>query len=119
MRGMKRRAFFLAFAIALIAAAYGGYRYFATNGKQTTYKFATVESGPLTAAVSAAGTLNPVSTVQVGSQISGQIKEILVDFNSPVKAGQLVARIDPETYRYKLRQTEADLEATRDRKSVV
>ncbi len=113
MRGMKRRAFFLAFAIALIAAAYGGYRYFATNGKQTTYKFATVESGPLTAAVSAAGTLNPVSTVQVGSQISGQIKEILVDFNSPVKAGQLVARIDPETYRYKLRQTEADLEATR------
>ena len=56
MRGMKRRAFFLAFAIALIAAAYGGYRYFATNGKQTTYKFATVESGPLTAAVSAAGT---------------------------------------------------------------
>ncbi|MBK9309336.1 MAG: efflux RND transporter periplasmic adaptor subunit [Rhodocyclaceae bacterium] len=110
---MKRRAFFLAFAIALIAAAYGGYRYFATNGKQTTYKFATVESGPLTAAVSAAGTLNPVSTVQVGSQISGQIKEILVDFNSPVKAGQLVARIDPETYRYKLRQTEADLEATR------
>ena len=54
-----------------------------------------------------------MSTVQVGSQISGQIKEILVDFNSPVKAGQLVARIDPETYRYKLRQTEADLEATR------
>ena len=113
MRGMKRRAFFLAFAIALIAAAYGGYRYFATNGKQTTYKFATVESGPLTAAVSAAGTLNPVSTVQVGSQISGQIKEILVDFNSPVKAGQLVARIDPETYQHRLRQAEADLEATR------
>jgi len=113
MRGMKRRAFLLVFAIALIAAAFGAYRYFATNGKQTTYKFATVENGPLTAAVSAAGTLNPVSTVQVGSQISGQIREILVDFNSPVKAGQLVARIDPEIYQHRLRQAEADLEAMR------
>ena len=113
MRDMKRRAFFLVSAFALIAVAFGAYRYFATNGKQPTHKFATVESGPLTAAVSAAGTLNPVSTVQVGSQISGQIKEILVDFNSPVKAGQLVARIDPETYQHRLRQAEADLEATR------
>lgn len=113
MLGMKRHAFFLVFAIALIAAAFGGYRYFTSNGKQTTYKFATVENGPLTAAVSAAGTLNPVATVQVGSQISGQIREILVDFNSPVKAGQMVALIDPDTYRYKLRQAEADLEATR------
>ena len=113
MLGMKRHAFFLVFAIALIAAAFGGYRYFTSNGKQTTYKFATVENGPLTAAVSAAGTLNPVATVQVGSQISGQIREILVDFNSPVKAGQMVALIDPDTYRYKSRQAEADLEATR------
>lgn len=113
MRGMKRRAFLLAFAIALIAVAFGAYRYFSTNGKPTAYKFTTIESGPLTATVAAAGTLNPVSTVQVGSQISGQIREILVDFNSPVKAGQLVARIDPETYQHRLRQAEADLEAMR------
>lgn len=113
MRGMKRRAFFFAGAIILIALGAGGYGYFSANGQKTAYKFAKVEKGDLTASVAAAGTLSPVSAVQVGSQISGQIKEILVDFNSPVKAGQLVARIDPETYQYKLRQAEADLEATR------
>jgi HlyD family secretion protein len=54
-----------------------------------------------------------VVSVQVGSQVSGQIKEILVDFNSPVKLNQLIARIDPETFQYRLRQTEADVEAAR------
>jgi HlyD family secretion protein len=63
--------------------------------------------------VSATGTLNPVVSVQVGSQVSGQIKEILVDFNSPVKENQLIARIDPETFQYRLRQAEADVEAAR------
>jgi HlyD family secretion protein len=51
--------------------------------------------------------------VQVGSQVSGQIKEILVDFNSTVKEGQLIARIDPETFQQKVRQAEADLDAAR------
>jgi HlyD family secretion protein len=114
MRGMKRRAFFLVIGLIVLGAAgFTGYRLYAANGEQAKYKLVKVEQGPLTAAVAAAGTLNPVSTVQVGSQISGQIKEILVDFNSPVKAGQLVARIDPETYQYKLLQAAADLEATR------
>ena len=56
---------------------------------------------------------NAVTTVLVGSQISGQIKELLVDFNSAVKQGQLLARIDPETYEIRVRQAEADLEAAR------
>ncbi len=54
-----------------------------------------------------------MTTVQVGSQISGQIKEILVDFNSPVKRGQLLARIDPESFELKVRQAEADVEAAK------
>ncbi|MDO8932042.1 MAG: efflux RND transporter periplasmic adaptor subunit [Rhodocyclaceae bacterium] len=111
---MKSRP--IAFAVAatvLIAAAYAGYRYWSANGEQPRYKLAKVESGPLTAAVAATGTLNPVVSVQVGSQVSGQIKEILVDFNSPVKAGQLIARIDPETFQLRVHQAEADLEATR------
>lgn len=118
MRGMKRRAFFFIGLVVLLAAGIAGYRYFTANGQQANYKLAKVEKGPLTAAVAAAGTLNPVSAVQVGSQISGQLKEILVDFNSPVKASQLIARIDPETYQHKLRQAEADLEATRAAVSV-
>jgi HlyD family secretion protein len=113
MRDMNRRAFLFLGIGFLVAAGIGGYWYLTANGQKTSYKFAKVEKGALTASVAAAGTLNPVSAVQVGSQISGQVKEILVDFNSPVTANQLVARIDPETYQYKLRQAEADLEAMR------
>jgi HlyD family secretion protein len=54
-----------------------------------------------------------VVSVQVGSQVSGQIKEILVDFNSPVKSGQLIARLDPETYQHRVSQAEADVDAAR------
>lgn len=72
-----------------------------------------VERGPITATVSATGTLNPVTSVQVGTQVSGQIKELFVDFNSVVKKGQLVARIDPETFEYRVRQAQADTEAAR------
>jgi len=110
---MKRGLWWAVGGLVLIALAAGGYRLLAANGDQAKFKLAKVERGPLTAAVAAAGTLNPVSAVQVGSQISGQLKEILVDFNSPVTAGQLIARIDPETYQHRVRQAEADLEATR------
>ncbi|MDZ7652602.1 MAG: efflux RND transporter periplasmic adaptor subunit, partial [Burkholderiaceae bacterium] len=51
--------------------------------------------------------------MQVGTQVSGQVKELFVDFNSPVKQGQLVARIDPETFEYRVRQAQADAEAAR------
>jgi HlyD family secretion protein len=113
MHGMNRRAFFLVGAVALLATGGIGYWLVGANGQQAGYKFARIEKGPLTAAVAAAGTLNPVSAVQISSQISGQIKEILVDFNATVKKGQLIARIDPETYQHRLHQAQADLEATR------
>lgn len=110
----SRRPLLLAALVAVLAAAgYGGYRYFLAPAAQPNYKFVTLERGPLTASVAATGTLNPVVSVQVGSQISGQLKEIFVDFNSVVGAGQLIARIDPETFEQKLRQAEADLEAAR------
>lgn len=103
-------------AMAVVLAAAGGfaaYKYSGGANDAPRFKLAKVERGPLTAQVSASGTLNPVVSVQVGSQVSGQIKEILVDFNSDVKAGQVIARIDPETFEYRVRQAEADLEATR------
>ncbi len=110
---MKRRPLLLlVLALILLAAAgYAGYRYFGGVADQPRYKLAKVESGPLTAVVAATGTLNPVVSVQVGSQVSGQIKEILVDFNSPVKAGQLIAQIDPETFEYRVRQAQADVDS--------
>jgi HlyD family secretion protein len=75
------------------------------------YRVAKVERGAINAVVVASGTLNAVTTVQVGSQISGQIKEISADFNTPVKEGQVIARIDPATFELRVSQTRADLDS--------
>jgi len=75
------------------------------------YRFAKVERGALSAAVSASGTLSALVTVQVGSQVSGLIQEIKADFNSPVKQNQVIARLDPETFESRVMQAEADLTA--------
>jgi HlyD family secretion protein len=110
----KRSLIMILAAIAVAGAgAYGAWKSWDGAGDAPRYRLSKVESGPLTAAVAATGTLNPVVSVQVGSQVSGQIKEILVDFNSQVKSGQLIARLDPETYQHRVRQAEADVDAAR------
>ena len=78
---------------------------------ELSFRTAKIERGPLQATVSASGAVNPVSQVSVGTQVSGQIKELHVDFNSEVKAGQLIALIDPETFEYRVRQAQADVDA--------
>jgi HlyD family secretion protein len=114
IRAVRRRPLGIALALlALALAAWGAWRTLGGSVRAPEYRLAKVERGNIVATVSASGTLAAVTTVQVGSQISGQIKELLVDFNSPVKKGQLLARIDPETYQLKVRQAEADLEAAR------
>ena len=65
--------------------------------------------GPITQAVTATGTLNPVVNVQVGSQVSGNIAKLFADFNSQVKAGQVVAQIDPAIFQATVTQAEGDL----------
>lgn len=80
---------------------------------QPQYRLAVLERGPLSAAVSASGTLNALVTVQVGSQVSGQVRELLADFNSEVRRGQVIARLDPETFETRVDQAEADLAAAR------
>ncbi len=77
------------------------------------YRTAKVERGSLTATVAASGTLAATVQVQVSSQVSGQIREVLADFNAEVRKGQVLARLDPETFEYRVRQAEADLEAAR------
>lgn len=110
---MTRRHYYAAGLLLLLAA--GGAAGYALWGSKppTTYRLAKVESGTITAAVSATGTLNPVVSVQVGSQVSGQLKEIYVDYNSQVKKGQLIARIDPESFALRVSQAMADVEAAR------
>ncbi len=108
---MKHRPF--VFLALLVIAAGGAGFYFYTQSRRSTpnYRLMKVERGSLTATVSATGTLNPVIAVQVGSQISGQIKELYADFNSPVKKRQMIARIDPESFEAKVNQAQAELEA--------
>jgi len=73
------------------------------------YQTTTVTRGPLTQAVAATGTLNPVVSVQVGSQVSGNIQKLFADFNSEVKTGELVAQIDPALFQATVTQAEGDL----------
>ena len=87
--------------------------WYARSDPVPAFRTAKVERGTITAVVSSSGTLNAVTTVLVGSQVSGQIKDLYVDFNTQVKKGQLLARIDPETFELKVRQAEADLDAAR------
>ena len=68
-----------------------------------------VTRGPITQAVTATGTLNPVQNVQVGSQVSGNIQELFADFNSIVKAGQVIAQIDPVVFQANVNQAEGEL----------
>jgi HlyD family secretion protein len=79
------------------------------NGGAANYQTATIMRGPITQAVTATGTLNPVVNVQVGSQVSGNIAKLFVDFNSQVKAGQVVAQIDPALFQATVTQAEGDL----------
>ena len=83
--------------LVVAALAGGGWYWYAERGAvgDAKYRLAKLERGPLQAVVVASGTLNAVTTVQVGSQISGQVKDIYADFNSAVKKDQIIARIDP------------------------
>jgi HlyD family secretion protein len=98
---------------AVVLAAAGGAAWWWGQGRapEVSYRTAKIERGSLQASVSASGAVNPVTQVSVGTQVSGQIKELLVDFNSEVKAGQLIAMIDPETFEYRVRQAQADVDA--------
>jgi HlyD family secretion protein len=74
-----------------------------------TYYTATVEHGDISQVVQSTGTINAVTTVQVGSQVSGTIAELKADFNSQVKKGQVIAQIEPSILKTRLLQAEADL----------
>jgi HlyD family secretion protein len=80
-----------------------------TSSGASAYQTATVMRGPITQLVTATGTLNPVTNVQVGSQVSGNIQKLFADFNSEVKAGQTVAQIDPMLFQAAVTQAEGDL----------
>ena len=75
--------------------------------EEPRYVTAQVDRGSVIQSVTATGTVNPVIVVQVGTYDSGPIIAIYADFNSPVKAGQLIAKIDPRPFTVKVHQAEA------------
>ncbi|MEK6244133.1 MAG: efflux RND transporter periplasmic adaptor subunit [Pseudomonadota bacterium] len=101
--------------LVLLAAAAGGWAWYASRNAsaETKYRAGKVERGPLQAVVVASGTVNAVTTVQVGSQVSGQIVEIFADFNTQVKKDQIIARIDPQSFELRVNQTRADVDAAK------
>ena len=104
----------LILAVAAIGLAIGGYVFF--NGERKApirYRTAPVDRGPVVSIVSATGTINPVVSVQVGTQVSGMIKSLHADFNSRVKAGDTVAVIDPEPFKARRDQAASNLEMAR------
>ncbi len=95
--------------IGLLAA--GGFLLTKNKGNSFQFRTEPVTRGDLRAAVTATGTVSAVTTVLVGTQVSGTIKEIFVDFNSPVKKGQLLAQIDPALPEARVAQAKANLQA--------
>jgi HlyD family secretion protein len=107
--GAVRRVLFFVLLVIIAIGAVAIYLFSNSGNERTTYRLARIERGPIISTVSSTGTLNAVITVQVGSQVSGQIMELLADFNSEVREEQVIARIDPENFQARVRQAEAEL----------
>jgi HlyD family secretion protein len=109
-------------ALLIVAAvAIGGYAFLSDGSSAPAgagYRLARADRGDIVATVNATGTINPVTTVIVGSQLSGQVVEILADYNSQVKAGQVVARLNSDQIRARLDAARADLEQMRAQRLV-
>jgi len=106
---MKKKTISIWIIAAIIGVALFFFVKSKTQVKTVQYKTAKVERGDVVSMVSATGSLDAVTSVDVGSQVSGIIKKIYVDFNSNVKKGQLIAQIDPVSYKAKLDQADASL----------
>jgi len=95
--------------VVMIALGAGAYFIFRSDQKDQKYRTEKVTRGDIVSSITASGTVNAVTTVLVGTQVSGTIKNIYVDFNSPVKNGQLIAQIDPAIFEAQVAQARANL----------
>ena len=102
----------LAALVVLLMAGFGVWRWRTAHKKPPVeFDTASVDRGRIVARVTATGTLSALVTVQVGTQVSGTVQKLFVDWNSPVKKGQLIAKIDPQLFEASLQQAQANYEA--------
>ncbi len=104
---LLKRHWLIASLIVVALAVFAAFRF--KGSEQPKYFTAKVDRGNISQVVEATGTINAVTTVQVGSQVSGTISRLNADFNSRVKKGQVVAQIDPSLFQGSLLQAQADL----------
>lgn len=113
-RSTRTRLFWLTGIVVIIALGGGGLWYWWASGAPPIhYKTALVNRGPITAIVTATGTINPVVSVQVGSQVSGKVAQLFADFNSKVARGQILAQIDQKPFKARLSQARAAVKSAR------
>lgn len=110
----RRKLLLVGFALAAIGAAAGGWKLFSTPAAPA-YSTAEVRRGDLVRTISATGRVQAVTTVQVGSQVSGIIAELHADFNSRVTKGQVLARLDPSQFGAQLTQARASFQSAQAR----
>jgi HlyD family secretion protein len=103
-----RRNWIWALTILVVVAVFAAFRL--TRKTDLDYFTAKVEKGDIRQVIEATGTINPVTSVQVGSQVSGMISKLYVDFNSKVTKGEVIAEIDPKLFQGAVRQAQADLQ---------
>ena len=113
VRRRLRTGVLLAIGAVVIFAGIGLWRWFSSAPPPLQYKTVLVDRGPVVSMVTATGTVNPVISVQVGSQVTGKIKELYADFNSVVTKGQLVAQIDPALFEARVVSARAALKTAR------
>ncbi|MDP7386912.1 MAG: biotin/lipoyl-binding protein, partial [Nitrospinota bacterium] len=109
---MRRLVTMVVVLIALGGGAYAAYINFQDDGGATRFRYIKVDRGSLASVVSPSGTLNAINTIQVGSQISGQILQLYADYNSRVQKDQVIAQISPEVFEAKVDKARADLSAS-------
>lgn len=108
-RWYRSKFLWLALILTLSVGGFGAYKLFTVKADKPNYVLATVERGDIVMQVGATGTLAAVTTVQVGTQVSGIIAELYADFNSEVKKGQLLAKLDPSILTAQVEQAEANV----------
>ena len=105
----QHRLAYLIVIVCLIALIGGGY-YYKVRAKDVKYTTSQVRRGNITASVQATGTINPLTTIPVGSYVSGTVEYIFADFNTRVHDGQVLAQIDPAIYEAQVSTARGNLE---------
>ena len=108
---MKKGLLLGAGSVVFIAAA--ALYFFKGSTQESTYETIGVDRGAIVEKITATGTINPVITVRVGSQVSGRIAKIFADFNAHVQKGQVIAQLETDIYQSRVAQAEANFELAR------